>query len=105
MGEPGGIGPDISILAWKWAVQSGGPAFGLLADLPVIAARARQLEIELPLQEADFGDISNVFSRALPVIPLRSRVEGTTGKSAPANSAAVIEAIERAVGAIQAGGA
>ena len=92
MGDPGGVGGEISIAAWRQLRQSG-PAFFLLDDpARLLALGAEVAEISNP-QEA-----TEVFTTALPVVPLNIPVQSTPGVSSPKSANAVIESIERAVG-------
>ncbi|GJL92210.1 4-hydroxythreonine-4-phosphate dehydrogenase PdxA [Hyphococcus sp.] len=90
MGEPGGCGPEITLAAWR-QLRHSGHTFFLLAD-PAIFDPAGIVEIARP-QEA-----KTVFAKGVPLLPLSHRVMATPGIASPANAAAVIESIERAVG-------
>jgi 4-hydroxythreonine-4-phosphate dehydrogenase len=46
MGEPGGIGPDITLAAWRARAAFRLPAFYCLADPDMLAERARLLSID-----------------------------------------------------------
>ncbi len=89
MGEPGGVGPEISLAAWR-TLRAGGPVFFLIADPALFEAGSIQ-EIESP------GEAAAVFPSALPVMALNAKVEAKTGEASPATAPAVIESIERAV--------
>ncbi|HEY5829705.1 MAG TPA: hypothetical protein VIV01_15200, partial [Hyphomicrobiaceae bacterium] len=43
MGDPAGIGPDITLMSWHQRVRLGLPAFVLYADPDAVRARAREL--------------------------------------------------------------
>ena len=103
MGEPAGIGPDVTLAAWSNRDALGLPAFYLLADPALMAARARLLGLDVPIVEVEPGDTAATFGRALPVAPLTTPARVTPGKPDPANAQAVIEAIARAVGDVRAG--
>lgn len=91
MGDPGGIGPELTVKAWR-ALRESGPVFFLVGapgfmealDAPVAAIAAPR-------------DAQDAFSTALPVLPIASPVEAQAGVSSPAHAAAVIESIEHAV--------
>jgi 4-hydroxythreonine-4-phosphate dehydrogenase len=103
MGEPAGIGPDVTLAAWANRAALGLPAFYVLADPALLAGRARLLGIDVPIIEVAPGDATGAFERALPVAPLSAAVRATPGSPDPANAQAVIEAIARAVGDVRAG--
>jgi len=103
MGEPAGIGPDVTIAAWKRRVEFALPPFYCLGDPMLYAERARRLGLECPIETVAPGDTAAVFYRALPVVPLSATVNAMPGEPDPANAQAVIEAIARGVGDIRAG--
>ena len=51
LGEPAGIGPDITLLAWLRRDELKLPPFYLLGDAAFIARRARALGLEVPVTE------------------------------------------------------
>jgi 4-hydroxythreonine-4-phosphate dehydrogenase len=105
MGEPAGIGPDVTLAAWARRSEFSLPSFYCLGDPALYAARARQLGLDLPIQTVSPAEASTTFARALPVVPLQASVKAVAGAPDPANAQAVIEAIARAVGDVRAGAA
>ena len=103
MGEPGGIGPDITLSAWLRRSVLRLPPFYCLADPEVLAARARQLGLACPIEVVAPEQAIDCFARALPVVRLDAPVAAESGLADPANAPAVIEAIARAVGDIRSG--
>jgi 4-hydroxythreonine-4-phosphate dehydrogenase len=103
MGEPAGIGPDVTLAAWAARKALDLPTFYYLADPVFVAARARRMGLDVPIETVGAGDAAAVFDRALPVVPLDSSVEATPGVPSAATAQAVIEAIARAVGDVRAG--
>jgi 4-hydroxythreonine-4-phosphate dehydrogenase len=103
MGEPGGIGLDVTLAAWHERARLQLPAFYCLADPDVLAARARLLGIDCPIVTVDAHDAVAAFDQALPVAKLRAPVDVRPGHLDPANAPAVIEAIARAVGDVRSG--
>ncbi|MGG5818486.1 4-hydroxythreonine-4-phosphate dehydrogenase PdxA [Falsiroseomonas sp. HW251] len=95
MGEPAGIGPEITLAAWR-AVRAAGPAFFLIAD-PSLLPGAPLAVIDVPEQAAA------AFPDALPVLPLPLAVPAVPGRPDPRNAQPVIAAIERAVALAKAG--
>lgn len=97
MGEPAGIGGEITLKTWLQTHAHGAPFF-LIDDPARLAALARRLDLTVPLAEiASPGEASRHFSRALPILPLKLAKPVTPGKLDTANGAAVIESIRRAV--------
>ncbi len=73
------------------------PPFFLLCDPSALESRAKRLGIGIPIAPVEPGEAAPIFSRALPVAPLRNRFTDACGAPDPANAAGVIEAIDRAV--------
>lgn len=92
MGEPGGIGPEITAAAWARREALRLPPFYVLADPDLLAARGG-----VPTRPVDPSEAVACFAVALPVVPLRHQTTDRAGHADPANARAVIEAIERAV--------
>ena len=105
MGEPGGVGPDLTLVVWREHERLGVPPFYLLADPDFIADRARQLGMDCPIASVEPRDAATVFDAALPVVPLQTTVSAPPGRADPANATAVVEAIARAVGDVRSGDA
>lgn len=103
MGEPGGVGPDITIAAWLNRHTLRLPAFYCLSDPDMLVERARLLGVECPIEVVDPADSSQCLEKALPVVRLEKPVKATPGQLDSANAPAVIEAIARAVGDVKSG--
>jgi 4-hydroxythreonine-4-phosphate dehydrogenase len=101
MGDPAGIGPDITLAAWVARARRNLPTFVLYGDPDTLSARARRLGLDVPIEPvASLADAAPVFGRALPVWPLPIR-----GPDVAASDAAVVAAIEAAAAAAGAGAA
>ena len=86
MGDPAGIGGEITAKAWH-ARHATGPVFCALDDPSRLAALGVPVrEIAAPEQAA------SVFARALPVLPVRLRAPAVPGQPDALNATAVIEA-------------
>lgn len=103
MGEPGGVGPDITIAVWRDRRRLGIPPFYVLADPALLAGRAASLGLSCPMAEVAPPEAAGVFGEALPVVGLAAPVSTEPGRADPANATAVVEAIARAVGDVRAG--
>ncbi|MDH6229953.1 4-hydroxythreonine-4-phosphate dehydrogenase [Mesorhizobium soli] len=102
-GDPSGIGPEIAIAAWRDRAAANTPAFYILSDPDLLAARARQIGVEVVIETTTPAEASKVFSRALPVVPLAEGLKDTPGQPDPANAPGIIEAINRSVEDVFAG--
>jgi 4-hydroxythreonine-4-phosphate dehydrogenase len=97
MGDPAGIGPELSLQAWLRRRETGVPAFAALADPALLRRTAAAQGWSVPVRETEIGQAASVFPDALPVCPLAAPVEAAPGRPSPASAAAVIESIETAV--------
>ena len=97
MGEPAGIGGELSLKLWL-ARRPGDRPFLVLDEPSRLEALARHLDLDVPVMEiARPADAATVFQTALPVLPVHLRAPVRAGHPDPANAAATLEAIERAV--------
>lgn len=98
-GDPSGIGPEIAAAAWRLRQGHGTPPFYLLTDPALMAARAP----DVPLAVVEPHEAASAFADALPVVPLAAAFTDAPGRPDTRNAAGTVEAIERAVGDVQAG--
>ncbi len=99
MGEPAGIGGEITLAAWQ-ALRTEDLAFFAIDD----PARLAAIDPRVPLATiAGPEEAPSRFADALPVFPLRLAAPAVPGKPDPRNAPAVIGAIERAVALARAG--
>jgi 4-hydroxythreonine-4-phosphate dehydrogenase len=101
MGDPAGIGPELALAAWRDRTTDA--PFVVFAAPGLIAAAARRAGLTAPIIETDPAGAKAAFSKGLPVVPLTNRVQDAPGCPNPANAAATIESIERAVEAVRQG--
>lgn len=103
MGEPAGIGGELSLKAWL-ARKSNDRPFFVLDDMDHLATLAHELGLDVPVREiAGPAEAGRVFRAALPVLPVKLRAAVTPGRPSPVNAAATLEAIERAAALALAG--
>jgi len=102
-GDPSGIGPELTLVAWSRRSALGLPPFYLLSDPALISARARAIGLDVPMETTSPDGAVAVFARALPVVRLDGRLADRPGEPLPANAAGTIEAIDRAVADVLAG--
>ena len=103
MGEPAGIGPDVALAAWSARDTLLLPPFYCLASVALLNERARALSLAIAVEETTPQEATEIFPRALPVVPLATAVKADPGWARVENAPAVIEAIARAVGDVRAG--
>ena len=73
LGEPAGIGPDITIAAWLKRRELNLPAFYLLGDEALIARRAKALGADIGIAAVSAGEAEAAFTEALPVVATGER--------------------------------
>jgi 4-hydroxythreonine-4-phosphate dehydrogenase len=104
MGEPAGIGGDITLAAWTRRRSERLSPFFVLDDPHRLAYLAARLGLEIPFAEITSpAEAPAVFASALPVLPLDCRVSAEPGLLDVTNAEAVLESIRRAVALVQAG--
>jgi 4-hydroxythreonine-4-phosphate dehydrogenase len=103
LGEPAGIGPDITLAAWLKRDALVLPPFYLLADPEFLARRARHLKLDVPLRTVEPHQAAAAFASALPVVPLAERVSAEPGHPDASSGPAAIASIRRAVADVFAG--
>jgi len=97
LGEPAGIGPDITIAAWLARRSRETPPFIHVGDADVLRRRAAALGQRLPIAEVAPEEAPAVFDDALPSLPGAPPVRGAAGALDGRDAEAVIEAIRTAV--------
>jgi 4-hydroxythreonine-4-phosphate dehydrogenase len=106
LGDPAGIGPDITLLAFAARRALAIPPFVLIGDPDVLAARAHTLGLALDIEPiGDVGEAPSMFVSALPVFPLPVTGEVIAGKPTQTAAQAVQQSIETAVTLVRSGGA
>ncbi len=95
MGEPAGVGGELSLKAWSMR-QRGARPFFVLDDAVRLATLADKLGLDVPVRQiAQPADACAVFETALPVLSVRLRGPVLAGHPDPTNAPATLEAIER----------
>ena len=104
LGEPGGIGPEITAMAWSQRAERGLGAFAICADPGLLRARAERVGLSVPVETVTSAEeAASVFSRALPVVDLDHAIADRPGEALPETAGAVIAAIRRATGLVRTG--
>ncbi len=97
LGEPAGIGPDLTLAVWLRRVELDLPPFYVIGDVDFLTRRARTLKLDVPFVEVTPETASAAFERALPVVPLGLTITTVPGKPDATSAPAAIESIRRAV--------
>ncbi len=98
MGEPAGIGGELTLRAWLARREQGLVPFVVIGDPERLTGLAAALALPVPVHPvAGPEQAAAVFSDALPVMEQHVPVPVAPGHPSPANGAAVLESIRRAV--------
>ncbi len=106
MGEPAGIGGEITLRAWLEHERHALPPFFAIDDPARLHAIGRDLKLDVPVRAiSDAGEAIDCYSTALPVLANPLPVRAAPGRSDPRNATAILAAIERSVALARAGSA
>jgi 4-hydroxythreonine-4-phosphate dehydrogenase len=103
LGEPAGIGPDITFAAWHQRAELALPPFYLLADPEFVERRARLLGLRVPVSLVEPEGATSAFGTTLPVVALDEKVTAGPGHPDASSAPAAIASIRRAVADVFAG--
>jgi 4-hydroxythreonine-4-phosphate dehydrogenase len=103
IGEPAGIGPDITIQAWLRRNELKLPAFYLLGDRDFVSARAKALGLKLTLADISAEEALGAFADALPVVATGHMATAQPGQPDGTSAGAAMASIRQAVGDVIAG--
>jgi 4-hydroxythreonine-4-phosphate dehydrogenase len=96
MGDPAGIGGELSLKAWL-ALRTAGLAFVLLDDPVRLERLASDLGLAVPVRQVTTpAEAGEVFRSALPVLPVPLAAVPVPGQPNSANACAVVRSIEQA---------
>lgn len=97
LGEPAGIGPDLTIAIWLKRTELALPPFYLIGDAKFLTRRASALGVKLPIAEVTPREAVSAFASALPVVDAGVPVTAAPGHPDESSAPAAIAAIRRAV--------
>ncbi len=104
MGEPAGIGGEITLRAWAARVDAGLPTFFAIDAPHRLKAIAASLKLDVPIATiASPRDAVAAFDKSLPVLPVGDMPPVEMAKPSPLTAAAVLQSIDMAVGFAQDG--
>jgi 4-hydroxythreonine-4-phosphate dehydrogenase len=97
LGEPAGIGPDITFAAWRRRAELEFVPFYLLADPEFIARRAERIAPDMAIAVVQPQAAAAAFRTALPVVDIGVTVSAEPGHPDRSSAPAALAAIRRAV--------
>ena len=101
MGDPAGIGPEITLRAWLERHEHGIAPFVLFGDRETLAERARRFSLSVPIVAVSSpAEAVDAFGAALPVLHTPLHVPSRAGIGDVANREAIIGAIDAATAAV-----
>src|SRR5438132_9525627 len=103
LGEPAGIGPDITLGAWQNRRALALPSFYVLGDPDFLNSRARLLGLDVPIAVVEPQSAAAAFVGALPVVALNERVTAEPARPDASSGPAAISSIRRAVEDVMSG--
>ena len=103
MGEPAGIGPDVTLAAWMRRRIEALPPFHVIGDPALFRRRAADLGLDVPVRTVAPDETAAIFDTALPVVDLGRSVIGAPGRLDPRDAGMVVAAIEEAVEEVRLG--
>ena len=107
LGEPAGIGPDITIKAWLRRDELKLPPFYLLGDRDCLGQRAKMLGVDVKLADVDAQDpakdAARAFRDALPVVATGRTATAPPGRPDASSADAALASIRQAVDDVRAG--
>ena len=102
-GEPAGIGPDITIMAWLRRHELKLPTFYVRGDRGLLDQRARILGLKAELAEVRVEDAQMAFADTLPVVTTGHAATARPGQPNGSSAGAAIASIRQAVDDVVAG--
>ena len=105
LGEPAGIGLDITLAAWRRRDELKLTPFYFLADPAFVERRAKRMAPDLTIAVVEPAAAWTAFKTALPVVDIGVRVSAEPGHPDQSSAPAALAAIRRAVADVCAGAA
>jgi 4-hydroxythreonine-4-phosphate dehydrogenase len=105
LGEPAGIGPDLTLTIWRRRAELDLPPFYVVGDLDFLHRRGQRLGIDVPLARATPASAASAFSSALPVVAIDTPVSAEPGRPDRSSAPAAVASIRRAVADVMSGAA
>src|SRR6516164_4148101 len=97
LGEPAGIGPDITFAAWRRRTEAGLKPFYVLGDPKFLQRCAERIAPEIPIAVVAPSAAGSAFASALPVVDIEVAVTASPAHPDESSAPAALAAIRRAV--------
>ncbi len=103
LGEPAGIGPDLTIALWRRRFELDLPPFYVIADREFLAQRAELIGAPIALAASKPSEAGAIFASALPVVDVGTAVTAPPGQPDATSAPAAIASIRLGVRHVLAG--
>jgi len=103
LGEPAGIGPDLTIQLWRRRAKLRLPAFYVVADPEFIRRRAHLLGLDVAVSVVTPAQATETFVYALPVVTLDIPTTALPGQPDTSSAPSAVASIRHAVADVLAG--
>ncbi len=103
LGEPAGIGPELTLIIWQRRAELELPRFYVVGDPDFLRRRAAWLGLDVPLTVVAPEAAGAAFAAALPVVALEVAATAEPGRPDRSSAPAAIASIRRAVSDVLAG--
>jgi len=97
LGEPAGIGPELTLLVWKRRAELAIPPFYVVANPEFLAGLADRLRLAVPIVQVSAAAAASTFARALPVVELGLPITAVPGRPDATSGPAAVASIRMAV--------
>ncbi|MGA9006775.1 MAG: 4-hydroxythreonine-4-phosphate dehydrogenase PdxA [Xanthobacteraceae bacterium] len=105
LGEPAGIGPDLTLAVWRRRAELDIAPFYIAADPDFLRRRAQTLGLDVPIVTVTPAGTAASFHTALPVVPLDVAVSAEPGHPDRSSAPAAVASIRRTVADVMSGAA
>jgi len=103
LGEPAGIGPDLTIQLWRRRAKLRLPAFYVVADPEFIRRRTHLLGLDVAVSVVTPAQATETFAYALPVVTLDIPTTALPGQPDTSSAPSAVASIRHAVADVLAG--
>lgn len=101
MGDPAGVGLQVTVQAWRHRAQLGLPAFALFTNEAALQVHTKALGQAVPICRVNsVSEAGSAFQDALPILPIDMPAPVRLGETDPAHAPATEMAIAQAVTAV-----
>jgi len=105
LGEPAGIGPELTLMLWTQRKALNVPCFVAVGDPDLLRMRVRDLGFDAQIRECTAAEAEKIFPSALPVVRTGQTATAAPGKPDRTSAQAALAAIDGAAALVKNGDA